>query len=350
MAIRPDRSAIVGRGSSSRSLWALAGAVGALLCAEAGLRPLATPPIAEWAPLSWPPGPATREVRAFGEGIAVSHFTVTRERSTGAEPDAGPTRLVILGDSYVEAVQVRDDATMGAVVEQELRRSGAGGNVVQYGWSGVDVPQYVAVAPQILTLHKPEAVVIVLTANDLGADLLTAGARLVRRPDGEWGAVVDPAAHGKGRVRAMADLFARRSSLLYLLLKRAQEVGVTFGQGGSTPAGGASMQAGGLPLPERALVALAALKEAYGEKLRILFVANVGIDGLRPATPAEEVVRAACDSLAIRCADTRAAMEADRRDSLRLSRGFLNTEPGEGHINAVGHRLAAQTILTQLLD
>jgi hypothetical protein len=75
----------------------------------------------------------------------------------------------------------------------------------------------------------------------------------------------------------------------------------------------------------------------------------VGIDGLAPESPAENAVLAACASLVLRCASTRAPMIQDRLDSVRLSRGFTNSVPGEGHLNTVGHTLAAETILRNLV-
>jgi hypothetical protein len=142
-----------------------------------------------------------------------------------------------------------------------------------------------------------------------------------------------------------------QSVLLYHLSKRAQEAGLplTGAANAGRDGGPSSMQPGGLPLPQRVLVSLTALRDAYGDRLRVLFVSNVGLDGRRERSPAEAAILEACASLSVRCANTRALMTHDRLDSLRVSRGFINSQPGDGHINAVGHALAAETILRNLL-
>jgi hypothetical protein len=323
-----------------------------VLVAEIGLRLLTTPLDNEWDPIAADKvGAEVREVRRFTEGIATSSFTRARARLTGNPPIAGTTTGVILGDSYVEAVQVPDRETMGAVLERSLRAAGQSINVRQYGWPGVDIPQYVLVAPEVTRLWDPAWVVVVMTANDLGPDLLVGRVRLVKRADGRWGAAADSVAGRTGRLRRIGEAVLAESVLLYHLSKRAQEAGLPLigAANAGRDAGPSSMQPGGLPLPQRALVALAALRDAYGDGLRVLFVSNVGLDGWRQETPAEEAILAACTTLAVRCANTRALMTRDRLDSLRVSRGFINSLPGDGHINAVGHALAAETILRNLL-
>ena len=297
-----------------------------------------------------------REVRRFTEGIAESHFTPSRSRLTGNPPIAGAATGLILGDSYVEAVQVSDSQTMGAVLERSLRAAGRSINVRQYGWSGVGVAQYVLVASKLTRLWDPVWVVVVITASDLGPDLLAGPIRLVKHSDGQWGAVggwkpaADSVIERSGHLRRIGEKALEESALLYQLAKRAQEAGLPLlgptnrGEG----AGATSMQQGGPAMSRRALGSVAALRNAYGDRLRILFLADVGIDGRSPNSPAEEAFSAACATLGARCADTRALMTQDRLDSLRLSRGFINSVPGAGHINAVGHALAAETILRDL--
>ena len=329
--------------------WLLSGVgvAGAVLAAELALRPLTTPLDNVWVPIPREnPITRPREVRRFTEGIAASHFSRARARLTGNRPFAGGATGLILGDSYVEAVQVPDDKTMGSFLERSLRSAGSRVNVRQYGWSGADVPQYVQVAPALIRRWDPAWVVVVITANDLGPDLLDGRIRLVRSPDGRWGATADPPDRRTSRLRRIAEAALSRSVLLYHLSKRIQEAGLPLvGAGDEGAAGPASTQAGGLPLQERARLALAALRDAYGDRLRVLFIADVGVDGMSRNSPAEEAVLAACDTLGIRCADTRALMIRDRLDSLRLARGFINSVPGLGHINALGHELAARAML-----
>lgn len=331
------------------------GVVGAVLAAELCLRPLTTPLDNAWDPVvAEKAGGEAREVRRFTEGIAQSHFTPSRSRLTGNPPIAGAVTGLILGDSYVEAVQISDSQTMGAVLERSLRAAGRSINVRQYGWSGVGIAQYVLVAPKVTRLWDPVWVVVVITASDLGPDLLAGPIRLVKHPDGQWGAVggwrpaADSIIERSGPLRRIGESALEESVLLYQLAKRAQEAGLPLLGSRGEGAGATSVQQGGPQQSQRALAAVAALRKAYGDRLRILFLADVGIDGRSANSPAEEAFSAACATLGTRCANTRALMTQDRLDSLRLSRGFINSVPGAGHINAVGHTLAAETILRDL--
>jgi hypothetical protein len=318
---------------------------------ELGLLPLTTPLNNVWDPIGADKLDAeVREVRRFTETIAASHFSLSRARLTGNPPIVSAPNGVILGDSHVEAVEVSDGETMGAILERSLRGAGLNFNVRQYGWFGADIPKYVQVAPEVIHVWDPTWVVVVITADDLGPGLLTGSIRLVQHTDGHWGAAADSAGARTGRIRRIAEAALNESVLLYHLAKRAQNAGVPLIRARNQfSAGVASLRPGGLPLPQRALVGLASLRDAYGDRLRILFAADVGVDGSGPKSQSEEAVLAACAALQIRCADTSDRMAQDRRDSVRLSRGFMNSAPGDGHLNAVGHGLAAETILRDLL-
>lgn len=334
-----------------RWLLCSSGAVCAFIAAELALTPFTTALDNVWAPITADRlDGEVREVRRFTETIATSHFSLSRSRLTGNAPIADGPTIVILGDSYVEALEVSDGETMGAVLERSLRGVGINANVRQYGWFGADVPRYVYVAPELIQTWDPQWVVVLITASDLGPRLLIGREKLVLHPDGHWSATNDPAPMRAGRSHRIGEAVLSKSVLLYHLTKRAQTAGLPIirpsnGRGAGLP----STRPGDLPLPERAVVSLTALKDVYGDRLRVLFVADVGLDGLKPASPAEEVTMAACARVDVRCANTRNRMTRDRQDSVRLSRGFMNSTPGHGHLNAVGHVIAAETIFKDLI-
>lgn len=329
-----------------------AGMLAAVLLAEFALRPFTSALDNEWDSLAAEQASShAREVRRFTEGIATSHFSRSRARLTGNPPIESAPIGVILGDSYVEAVQVSDEETMGSALERALRATGQDINVRQYGWPGVDIPQYVSVARDLIRLWDPVWVVVVITANDLGPGISGLLVHPVNDPSRDPRTVTDLKQEPTTWIHRLTGIVLGHSVLVYHLLKRAQEAGLRLpGTAHARDnAGPASLQPGGLPLPQRTHVALTALRESYGDRLRILFIADVGVDGRQGQSPAERSVLAACATLHIRCADTRALMSRDRRDSLRVSRGFINSTPGAGHINAVGHALAAETIRRELL-
>src|SRR5690348_3980107 len=61
------------------------------------------------------------EWRQIEEGVATSHFTVHGGRVTGNPPARNGSVAVIMGDSYVLALQVADQQTMGSRLEARAR-------------------------------------------------------------------------------------------------------------------------------------------------------------------------------------------------------------------------------------
>ncbi len=85
-----------------------AGVVFALLLSEISLRPWAgqlyrfdVQPLAADRIHS-----PTKIVRYYGEGIATSHFSPSRASLTGRAPVASAPWIVIMGDSFVESLQI----------------------------------------------------------------------------------------------------------------------------------------------------------------------------------------------------------------------------------------------------
>src|SRR4051812_24190292 len=127
---------------SSRSSWMRTarrmafGIVTALVACELALRTITTPyaPWWEMAPIDSDrtDGRGETTVRSYHEGFATSHFSNADARLTGNPFVAGAPVGVILGGSFVRAVQVNDGETMGADVEALARSSGAALNVRQY--------------------------------------------------------------------------------------------------------------------------------------------------------------------------------------------------------------------------
>src|SRR6185503_19100426 len=108
------------------SIFSLLGVLAALAVAEAALRPWAS---------AWREKPYDQaaEVRQYYEGVAVAHYAADGERLTANPPLPDAPHLLILGDSHVEAMQVGDADTMGAILERRARSAGRPLNVHQYG-------------------------------------------------------------------------------------------------------------------------------------------------------------------------------------------------------------------------
>jgi len=317
---------------------------------EVALHPFATGLRNDWqrVPVAVDPdtGQAT-EVRQYHEGISVSHFSPAHARLTGATWVPGAPVGVVLGDSYIEAKQIGDSETIGAVVERAARQSGAPLNVRQYGWSGASVPQYLAVAPYILKRWNPRWVAITLNEGDLrslaGVSPDTTAPFKVPAPTQTFGtdAFASAAARAQASpLRSLPQAVTSRSAVAYELLLRSLEI-VGTGTGDADGGGAAPLPVVGVQFGARHVVR--ALHRAYGSRVAVLYVAT-----LRPGEDAPDTLGAAllsaCTAEGIACASTHDGMHRELERHSRFARGFLNGPPASGHPNAVGHRVMGETL------
>ena len=282
---------------------------------------------------------AGTEQRWYREGVATSHFSPDGLRLTGNAPIAGAPSVLVLGDSKVEALQVSDRQTMGSVLERRLRASGRPWNVQQYGWSGANGPDYVFAASWIDRRFLPQTVFLVVDAGDFV--LTTAVARLRAGADGVTAEPIGPDAR-PGRPPESGGSVCRglqTSGLLYAsvvrlhldVLPRLRPALL----GGRADAG---MRESG---SDRVVaVVLRALVEAYGNRL-VLVYAPAQPYSQTSAEPEETYLSVACARARAACLDLRQRMVAELEGRHQFTRGFTNTPPGSGHLNAAGHEVAA---------
>src|SRR5688572_17577841 len=119
------------------------GALAAILALQLALMPISTGVHRDWEAIARDSlaGPVVVQ-RWYFEGIATSHFSASGARLTGNPPLAGASVGVVLGDSYVEARQLPDRATIGSHVEQLARGAGQPLNIRQYGFSGASAAKH----------------------------------------------------------------------------------------------------------------------------------------------------------------------------------------------------------------
>lgn len=269
------------------------GLIAAVLFAELLLRMLATVNVGiqvdrEWKPSS-PDRFATHE--QFSEGFALSHFSPDGGRLTGIPAISGAPTIVLLGDSYVEAAQLKDTATIGAVVEGLSRIEGRPINVRQYGWAGAGPPLYIYMAKAVSSL-SPERVAVLLNFNDLGSEAFSArfwkfdrNYNIAENPDKPSG------------ILGIHWLTAH-SVLMSLAVERIFELSAQ-----SVPL--SEKSAWNAEIPEHEI---AALKDAYGSKLVIFYL---GADANGSEIRNEGYLLDLCKIHEVNCIDLRGPMRSD---------------------------------------
>lgn len=316
-----------------RGAGTVAGVIAALFAMQFVLMPLSTGVHRDWAPLSTDAvdGPVVTQ-RWYFEGIAASHFSAAGARLTGNTflPDA-PVG-VVLGDSYVEGRQIGDASTIGSVMERTARRIGVRLNVRQYGMSGASAASYAGMAREVTERWHPSFVAVILTEDDfVNRAPFVGDDRLVLRADSSVATERTAPARGAmtSSLRDAAARFLARVTLADKIVVRAARIteGLTTVNRATAPLP---------PDPSAAYASVRALSDAYGDRLAIVYVPSIAVVPADDRSTHETVFLQACAALRARCASAGEALRHDRATHTRLSRGFINSAPGSGHLNDVG--------------
>lgn len=102
------------------------------------------------------------------EGFGVTHYLSNGEVATPYQTGAS---VVVLGDSFTEALQVSNKEKYVSVAETILHERDIRTNLHNLGGPGRNIADYVYIAPVIKQLYSPKIVVIQITASDFEESL-----------------------------------------------------------------------------------------------------------------------------------------------------------------------------------
>jgi hypothetical protein len=297
------------------------------------------------------------EIRDFKEGLAKSHFSVDGLRGPVDRRPSGAPVILIMGDSHVEALQVEDADTMGERLYGRLQRKGIRANVLQYGWADAGGPDFVWMAPFLFRQFGPQHIFVVVNYSDL--DNNGRDARLRDR----GGAVVAEALNPNavpGRPTTHLDSIlgrkAKESGLIYAAGRRAGTLIRPLLSGNriipslmnlflhGQPIRGIPVGVTSADFTGEVDLVVSGLKSVYGRMLHILYVPNQPFSAEETPEAREAALLRTCESASIPCRSLRKKMVELLVSSHKLARGFSNTAPGSGHLNAEGHDLVAREI------
>jgi hypothetical protein len=278
----------------------------------------------------------------YNEGFSIAHFSQSGARLTANPVLSGAPYLVILGDSYVEALQVSDEQTMGSVLEREARRGGQPLNVRQYGWSGDSPAHYALIAEAVQHLWHPSLVCVILNFDDFTPSALkNYWAEMKLHADEP--PTITPVDRGtRGLLRTMASALIRHSGLINAVAERGLlDILPTL-----LRTKDADKPSGDRGIYDSRIVdaTITALDRAYGGSLLVVLVQNPGITGGHNHTQLENLLQRSCAMQNVDCITTREAFIDLRDRKQRFGFGFNNSLPQVGHINVDGHRLVAELI------
>lgn len=286
-------------------------------------------------PLPWPPPndtwqpgdlPAVHTVRQVSEGVACSHYSADGRRQAMLSAGDPGARIILLGDSFVEANQLYDHETIGANLEKIALSRGIQMRAMQYGWPGAAPPAYIRLAEQMSAL-KPEKVVLVLNPVDFAEWHVLSGRfwrfdrtfQIVPNPDSRTR--FTPVLETLKRTVLFSRACAQARRLLTHLENEKLE--------GNPPPLTSRID------PQVVHQIVRQSKRAYGEKLVLVYLAERYY-----IHPEEQELERYCASEKVRLINIRKAEQQDANYWF----GFSNTVIGEGHLNAYGAEQVARLL------
>ena len=291
--------------------------------------------------------------RQIDEGVATSHFSVHGARLTGEPPvDSGNTAIVI-GDSYVVAEQVADEHTMGGRLERLARASGQALDVRQYGWSGASPAQYIYAAPAILRRWNPRRVFVVVSGNDFDYSAVLWSVPRIRADSGETLRIIgDPMPpRPPASMRSSVLLMLARHRWIVIRARGARAAAAEQGTVATAPpvvdAAPTETQPDSAEYERIPAAVIRALANAYGNRLSVIYLANIGLRGDSTPEPAEALMLSACARFEVDCVSSRRDMLEARREG-HVPNGLGIRTLGNGHLNPGGHEVVARLMWQRL--
>lgn len=369
-----------------------------LLVLEAGVRILRPQPMAAVARsprLGWTHKVNADIVYERQEFRTPVHFSSAglRDREYPLGKPAGTTRIAILGDSFVEALQVPLDSCMAKRLEARLNAGSTGGHryeVLNFGVSGYGTCQQLLLLEETARRFHPDLVIAQYCTNDLDDDRRYSVCSLA--PDGTLRVAPAVDLSFAERVKAAGKSFLLQHSHLWMFVSTRKPRVVQLGSPAETAAApgapvlAVSNETGGPAVPscpghhrtlewrltlrdeladaataveQHAAIWARMQDECRADGAQFLGVIGVSRTQVEPELYAASIARAECQAAAHdvdlppeRLAAAAAAHGVEVVDLLAAFRAAAAQAPLhfriDGHWNAAGHRVAAAALYQAL--
>lgn len=267
------------------------------------------------------------------------------------------TRIAILGDSHTEALQVPREENFSSLLQTRL---GPNRQVLNLGMGDNSLAHYLLTAKTIQDHFRPDIVVVQVTAEDFTADAFNPAksVRLAVKPEGGFTLVtqiglapIQKIKQKLSSVPMMGDLL--EASLIKYGFQRAQRLRDSF-QVGETVVASPEERASAEPSYDVSKAIhweLSELRKTF-PTLMIVYLPWAPMMEGKAVKLVEDQKYLAVKSILIQetarldipFVDITDSFVRDFQEHKTLPRGFGNTRPGFGHLNARGHDLVAKEI------
>lgn len=297
-------------------------------------------------------------VRWRSEGWAKTEVGKEGIVGVAEESQFSDSAVLLWGDSFVEAFQVRDEEKMAQVATGLFREAGKDLTVFGIGASGQMIADYVLAISAYEKLF-PKTRVHVIFLSDI-RDMLPDQpnqdrARFISAP--EPVIIPDPRAGKKAAPGTVTKLLNKYH--LNIVSRGKRKLGQAFSDLRFRPGPVARSEEGpavvGKAAPGDFKFIVTALRESTEKPILVLYAPAVPSmeDGeIVVEEPDVDLVSACSAALAeagIRMVNLGPQLEESYEEGRGFARGFANTYPGQGHLNEQGHRLVGEAIVREIL-
>lgn len=281
------------------------------------------------------------------------------------EPKAGVIRILSLGDSITESVQVGRNDNYSDRLEKKLNQAGGKFEVLNLGVSGKSIPDYIIYASGYISTFSPDFFIIKIEASDfLGDATDTSKQNFLIRKGGTFKIAAKENAVDKtiiGRLKLIKDNSGWFQPIIkYTLIKLPKLRNILNGNSGGEQSANETAAVSG----ENALRTkeemidwqINKLKEAYGPKFIFIYISSnpAIVKGKIVATEDKEtletkkIIELDCKKYGVPFIDTTDDFNKFYYEKEKMPRGFNNNEPGAGHLNKDGHEIVADKLYNYL--
>ena len=289
--------------------------------------------------------PAGTVARFCREGCARTTWVADGVRRH-APADPAVASVLVLGDSYTEALMIDDERVFSRGIERALEGTEPRVQVLNMGRSGASTPDYAALAAFYLEQVDPRWTVIQLRWAGLEADAFSAGETHFRRTSDGGVEVVDVPPR-PSRINRYLTPIRQGAAFANLVTRRLKEFAGAAAQEPPLFFGGHARPIAE-PRPAWPVAAeLEAVVRAFGGRVTLLFIPEFDPRDPTATGETERSFDATCAAHEWSCVNLRAAFPAfaARREA---PAGFPNTRFNWGHMNEAGHVAAGELLGAEL--
>lgn len=266
--------------------------------------------------------------------------------------ESGVCRILVLGDSYTEALQLPREKNFIELAEDQT-----GLDLVNAGRSGLSPPQYVVLAERVAPKVRANEYLVVLTKSDW-RDIEKALGQVKVSGEGQ----ITLRSNAKDAARKLLEPLTQNSALLTYLMRRGgvvwkrisghqwfvalAEQSIADSENGTASAISATRSE--VETRQLARASLAALSRDKTLRLIYLPKLNYGsenlADSIAQSAEIQQKFQSIAADLGLTFLDTTTALLASYESTGLPTHGYQNASPVDGHPSAVGHQVIASTI------